>query len=664
MPQLGRTAIIFALTWNAANPSEAHADWGGNGVPVYPAGDFQDAALVAPDAFGGAFIFWRDGRDYATNEFDAYLQHLTPSGVIAPGWPSEGRPIVTAPRDQDPLVISPDGFGGVFVSWTDPVGPGADCYVQRVLSDGTLAPGWPAGGVLVAPATQFPKITGVNPDGNGGAYIAWNIDVPFHDILVQHLTASGQVAPGWPIIGRPIVEAPGTRSFAVLTPSESETALAFWRDSRNGGCAFVTKIGPGPEPLTGWPAEGVALQVVGTATEVGRIVSDGAGGAFVGWNDRRVGGPLFNPFYYDIYAQHVLGTGVVDPTWPANGLPICTAPSGQYDFDMAPDGAGGAYFLWEDFRNDFWQTFALRVHADGSLPPGWKGNGNLVSDQLTSQIHPRAAEDGSGGLYATWVQFPPPDQNYEIIGQHLQSDGSIASGWVPAGLPIASSSEYIFDDQYVCPDGLGGLLLAYEAAGPTFTRAYAQRVEAEHIIATSVSLIDVNARVNGVLLRWESSDAARATFTVYRREKTSDWVKLGSPHVVGTRILEFEDRDVLAGRYAYRLGYSDTGRELFSPEAWVDVEGGATLALGGFVPNPAVGHSALAFSLPDDRPARIEVYDVRGRTVMQREVGELGRGQHLLRLAGNVEPRAGVYWIRLTHPTRQLTIKGVIARAL
>jgi hypothetical protein len=481
-------------------------------------------------------------------------------------------------------------------------------------------------------------------------------------VFAQHLDSGGEVAAGWPPDGQLMVGA-WNAAFAYLTPDGQGNALAVWEDRRVNGTMAVAKLSFESPSAPGWSIGGVLAQTAGTAVEVHRIVTDGMGGAFIGWCDRRSGGPSFNPFYYDIYAQHVLSTGVVDPTWPMNGLPICTAPSGQYDFDMAPDGSGGAYFLWEDFRNGFWQTFALRVNVDGSRPGGWLANGNQVSSQLTSQISPRAAADAAGGLYATWRQFPPPMFAYQIFGQHLMSDGTLAAGWAPSGNPIGvSPTGNDFTDQTVAADGFGGLLLAYNHNGPTFTRVYAQRIEVEPAVATVVSLVDARATADGVFLRWESIDAARAAFIVERRDVSSDWFAVGSPSVIA-RLLEFQDRGMPAGRYAYRLQYTDQSGPHTSQETWVEVASQtASLALGGFVPNPATGQVVVSFSLPDDRPASIEIHDVLGRIIRSQVVGSLGTGHHLLRLAEGDRLKAGVYWIRLNHPSSRLLAKGVVAR--
>src|ERR1700741_4929867 len=52
------------------------------------------------------------------------------------------------------------------------------------------------------------------------------------------------------------------------------------------------------------------------------VLSDGAGGVFVAWRDTRSG-------QRDIYAQHLLASGALDPAWPATGLAVCTATNSQ-----------------------------------------------------------------------------------------------------------------------------------------------------------------------------------------------------------------------------------------------------------------------------------------------------------------------------------------------
>ena len=62
-----------------------------------------------------------------------------------------------------------------------------------------------------------------------------------------------------------------------------------------------------------WTANGTLLCDAANNQYTPQIVSDGTGGAIVAWRDLR------NGTNFDIYAQHVLASGVVDPAWTAIG---------------------------------------------------------------------------------------------------------------------------------------------------------------------------------------------------------------------------------------------------------------------------------------------------------------------------------------------------------
>jgi hypothetical protein len=61
--------------------------------------------------------------------------------------------------------------------------------------------------------------------------------------------------------------------------------------------------------------------------------------------------------------------------------------------------------------------------------------------------------------------------------------------------------------------------------------------------------------------------------------------------------------------------------------------------------------------MPDDRPARLEVFDLAGRVTHAREVR--GAGEHGLILDG-AALAPGVHWMRLTHPTGVRTARVVV----
>ena len=88
---------------------------------------------------------------------------------------------------------------------------------------------------------------------------------------------------------------------------------------------------------------------------------------------------------------------------------------------------------------------------------------------------------------------------------------------------------------------------------------------------------------------------------------------------------------------------------------------GAEFALHGARPNPSAGHLTVAFSLPDGSPANLELVDVAGRRVFQREVGSLGAGFHVIPIERTGLP-AGIYGLRLTQHGHTLTSKVSVVR--
>jgi len=91
--------------------------------------------------------------------------------------------------------------------------------------------------------------------------------------------------------------------------------------------------------------------------------------------------------------------------------------------------------------------------------------------------------------------------------------------------------------------------------------------------------------------------------------------------------------------------------------------GGTELAIQAVWPNPAARSLAVWLSLPDARPARLELVDVNGRRVASRDVGSLGPGLHVVRFERDLAALpAGVYAVKLTRPDRSITRKVSIVR--
>src|SRR5207247_928342 len=87
------------------------------------------------------------------------------------------------------------------------------------------------------------------------------------------------------------------------------------------------------------------------------LTRDG-GGSITVWQDERNA-------QKDLYAQRLNSGGF--PVWAVGGLPVCKAAGEQLSPRLVSDGAGGAIVVWEDLRSDAGDIYAQRIDASGIL---------------------------------------------------------------------------------------------------------------------------------------------------------------------------------------------------------------------------------------------------------------------------------------------------------
>jgi hypothetical protein len=142
--------------------------WAAGGLPVCEAADDQFDPEAAPDGAGGAVIAWTDLRSGTSH--DIYAQRVSSSGEIA--WLPQGVPLCAAPlRQSDPALV-PDGAGGAIAAWHSFRGSHeTDIWANKVLGDGSLP--WQPDGVPVCTLDGLQRHVAAVPDGEGGAFFAW-----------------------------------------------------------------------------------------------------------------------------------------------------------------------------------------------------------------------------------------------------------------------------------------------------------------------------------------------------------------------------------------------------------------------------------------------------------------------------------------------------------
>lgn len=221
----------------------------------------------------------------------------------------------------------------------------------------------------------------------------------------------------------------------------------------------------------------------------------------------------------------------------------------------------------------------------------------------------------------------------------LSTTPSTWTAWTPSGLVPPAGQDYsaVYD-----PNGDRAIVFGFDALSGIANRTWA--LEFGRPVPALASLVSAEATGGRVRVTWLLPDGPSSRATVQRRSGVSDWENVGEVVADGSGLATFEDAGVQAGeRYAYRLEISGT----YAAEAWVTVPGAASLQIFGAQPNPSP-RVALSFSLASEGPARLEMFDLRGRLVAQRRLDGFGVGTHVLSIPEADKLASGIYVVRLT----------------
>lgn len=465
------TSILLALL-GAVSASPAFAQWSvnGNAVCVY-AGE-QSYPASAPDGAGGAFVIW---ADYRSGGGDLYLQRITSTGSIAPGWPSGGAPLCTAAGDQRSPSAASDGAGGVFVVWEDDRAGGSDpnLYLQRFTATGLAAAGWPADGfaVCAAPGTQRNVALAVE---SGAALLAWqdDRDGAASDVYAQRVSGAGLIQ--WAPDGVAVCAAAGSQTSPSIVSDRNGGAIFAWQDTR-GANADIYAQRLDALGVVLWPSGGNTLCAAAYDQLTPHLVADGVGGAIAVWNDYR-------SLNSDVYAQRVSASGAA--AWTAGGVILCSNTAEQYCYAPVTDGAGGAIVPWDDFRaTTVGNLYAQRITASGAIAAGWTANGTALSN-AGDVSDPVAAPDGLGGAFFAWDDARAGSSAVDLYAVRLTSAGSVGGGWTAGGTLLCNAASNQLGPA-LGSDGSGSAIVSwYDNRNGNFD-IYAQR------IAVGGSTVDV-----------------------------------------------------------------------------------------------------------------------------------------------------------------------------
>ncbi len=647
-----RTLLPLALALPLLAGADARAAWLPNGTPICTEPHEQDLVAAVPDGAGGAVIVYADDRD-AGHPGAIYAQRVLVDGSIAPGWPLDGRPVCVDGRAEY-ITAVPDGEGGALVFWNT-----SDLFAQHVTGAGTIAPGWGACGLTVCAGPLVEYVAAAIPDGAGGAFVAWQDNrADESDIYVQHIGGSGALA--WAATGMPACRAHGFQSGPKLVSDGGSGIYVTWEDGRTATTrVYGQHVDATGSIVAGWPTDGRPMGTGIDGQYMPALAGDGAGGAYFAWSWSS-NHAVFHPML-----QRLTAAGTVVAGWPASGVQLCNLYESQTLPSLVEDGGGGVFVTWLDWR-DFvnpelnYDLYAQHVLASGALAPGWPVNGTPVCTAPRNQQDFVTTSDRAGGLLLAW-QDGRNGTNDDVFAQRLDPGGQVAMGWSPDGNALTSAPGY---QQFprIVPSAPGGAIVAWTDSRVGFEVSqrdiYAARTLDDAVVAARLALVSVVTEPGRVRLLWEGTTGFPATLE--RCGGASAWRTLAMLDPDGQGRYAFEDRDVAAGeRYGYRLALGAGSGARRTEETWVEVPAALALGLEVAETNPAAGRVAFDVTLPDGTDGRLRLFDVSGREVVAREVGGAGRRRIEID-ARRIAP--GLYFARLSHAGRSVVARACVIR--
>ena len=374
------------------------------------------------DGSGGAIVTWQNNKGI-------YVQHIDSSGKLL--WLQGGLPvsegtgtiISSMVLSQAGFSMVSDGSGGAIIAWAGESAASAkisnmdnfnplNIYVQRIGSDGVLM--WPDTAVAAGDNWQIVAA------GDGSAVIAWDNFKPHSMALRDDYLCLQKFAPD------------GTRLWG------------------NNGLTLITS-----SPFQ-TSASGNVDRSLPTYTGTHDIVSDGAGGVVVIWDEERGNGAN------QAYAQRVDSQG--NPAWSGNTL----VGNGTYQsHSLLTDGSGGAFLTLQAYNQGV--TFRVQVGHDGGLLG-------------VTQYYPYSAGDGSGGSINCRIQLVQPNAGSGTIYDTLYVQRLDAAGspvW-PEKQVISSRLGYEIINLQCTADGSGGILMSWHLVKGETARGviYVQKADA------------------------------------------------------------------------------------------------------------------------------------------------------------------------------------------
>ncbi len=474
----GDVGDLYAM--RILNDGTPDPDWPENGLAIVAEPGAQSSHTADVDGAGGMIIGWKDGRQ--VGDFDIWAQRVTPDGDLLWG-EEQGIVICNNVSNQDSPKLCPDGQGGAFFSWVDDRNrqeTNKDIFAQRVDSDGELMWGAAEDGIPLCTAQEEQINNRIVLSEPGTAIVLWEdkrANGNEYDLYAMRINGQNEMVKTWqPDQGKPVAIADRQQQRSRVYPDGEGGAYFAWEDERDGAYPevdiWIQRLNVNGDAM--WTENGIPVCRVDGEMKAPLIRTTTDGGAVIAWGDQRDGSP-------HLYAQRV---AALDgrPIWDLNGIPLVAGLSmNATNHQILPliNGDNTFAVVWLDGRFAARGTVPFVQYCTDNVDNcdielAQDGIPLISSDIVGGGISPRSVIAADNSVVVAWEDHRQ-NQNHSIYVQKVDQEGRRI--WGPNGIRCA---DFPFDQNtpYICSDDDGGVIVAWKA--PTdndYFDIYMQRID-------------------------------------------------------------------------------------------------------------------------------------------------------------------------------------------
>ncbi|MBU1944703.1 MAG: IPT/TIG domain-containing protein [Actinobacteria bacterium] len=298
---------------------------------------------------------------------------------------------------------------------------------------------WGDAAVQICTQAQNQELPRACSDNSGGAIVVWQDlrSTPNYDIYAAHVLANGTVdtTNNWGPSGEVLIAANVATlpqaPYPEIVSDGSGGARIGW-NNKTGGVWDIKASRIDSDGSIPWGAGGVVVAATGNTERNPVICMTGSGDSVVAWEEDQLSGKGL------VYAQRLDGSGVAQWAGPPRAKSD-VANEDQETGGITSDGAGGAMLAMSaDQSTVNWRAYVQRFDSAGAVQYG--NDAQRVSTQEYTQFSEQIVPGDTGNFVITYQDMNGSGTNHAMFAQKVQaSDG--AGLWAATGLAVRTSGD-------------------------------------------------------------------------------------------------------------------------------------------------------------------------------------------------------------------------------